>query len=218
MEIVNKIVLTGGPCAGKTSVLNEIKKYLEEKDYKVFIVSETATELINSGIKMFGDNPIEPIEFQKLVFKQQLFKETLIQCAIESYDAGKAVIIYDRGLLDNKAYITKYDFDKLLREFEMNESDIYKRYDTIIHLNTSALLENAYTLENNKARSESKEEAIKLDEKTYYAWCLHPNCYTVKPEIKFDIKLKNIFKIIDDNLNNNHIKFQYKKLVRGLIK
>ena len=45
-KIFAKVVLTGGPCAGKTSALTKIEEELIEKGYKVFIVSETATELI----------------------------------------------------------------------------------------------------------------------------------------------------------------------------
>lgn len=53
-KIVGKIVLTGGPCAGKTSALTKVEEELTEKGYKVFIVSESATELIRGGIKPFG--------------------------------------------------------------------------------------------------------------------------------------------------------------------
>ena len=49
MDIV-KIVFTGGPCAGKTSIIKKIKKYLKEKNYEVIVVPETATLLKEAGI------------------------------------------------------------------------------------------------------------------------------------------------------------------------
>lgn len=47
---IAKIVLTGGPCAGKTTALNWINNFYTKKGYGVIFVPETATELITSGI------------------------------------------------------------------------------------------------------------------------------------------------------------------------
>jgi len=46
--MIKRIVLTGGPCAGKMTVLSKIESYLLY--YKVFIVRDSASELISSGI------------------------------------------------------------------------------------------------------------------------------------------------------------------------
>lgn len=202
MEIISKIVLTGGPCAGKTTIIDKIREYLIDKGYNVFIVSETATEVIKSGIKPFGDNPLDTLSFQRIIFSQQLNKENSVLDAIKSYKDGKAIVIFDRGILDNKAYMSIEQFNTLLNEFNLTELDICNRYDSVIHLNTAALLEQGYTLENNNARSESKEEAIKLDEKTYNAWNLHSKLYSVKPEEDLNIKVRNVFDIIDSKISN----------------
>ena len=47
---ITKIVITGGPCAGKTTALSWIMNSFTEKGYVVLIVPETATELINGGV------------------------------------------------------------------------------------------------------------------------------------------------------------------------
>ena len=47
---IHKIVLTGGPCAGKTTALNYIESYFSKRGYTVLLVSETATELMTSGL------------------------------------------------------------------------------------------------------------------------------------------------------------------------
>ena len=41
--MIKRIVLTGGPCAGKITVLFKIKNDLMEEWYKVFVVSESVT-------------------------------------------------------------------------------------------------------------------------------------------------------------------------------
>ena len=54
MKTIKKIVITGGPCSGKSTMLNLIENTFKEKGYKVLIVSETATELIRGGISPLG--------------------------------------------------------------------------------------------------------------------------------------------------------------------
>ena len=58
-----RIVLTGGPGSGKTTVLNSIVNIYSSLGVKVIVVSETATEIINSGIKPFGDDKIDLLDF-----------------------------------------------------------------------------------------------------------------------------------------------------------
>lgn len=45
--MVKKIVLTGGPSTGKTTILERIKKVYSQQDYKVIIVEETATNALS---------------------------------------------------------------------------------------------------------------------------------------------------------------------------
>ena len=47
---ISKIVLTGGPCAGKTTALTWINNYFSQRGYTVLTVPETATELITNGV------------------------------------------------------------------------------------------------------------------------------------------------------------------------
>ena len=50
MGKIVKIVLTGGPCAGKTTAKAWIEDAFTKMGYVVLFVSETATELIQGGI------------------------------------------------------------------------------------------------------------------------------------------------------------------------
>ena len=51
------IVLTGGPCSGKTTGEARTEIDLDNKGFKVFYVDEAATRVINSGIlaEIFGN-------------------------------------------------------------------------------------------------------------------------------------------------------------------
>lgn len=100
-DIVSKIVLTGGPCAGKTTALARIEQDLQEKGYYVLIVSESATELIKGGIRPFGNNGISMLDFQKIIIPYQLKKEETYEDAIKYIpNDQKVIIIFDRGVMD----------------------------------------------------------------------------------------------------------------------
>lgn len=202
-KVVKRIVLTGGPCAGKSSSLNLIQDYLIDKGYVVYTVQESATELINSGIKPFGDNKLNLLKFQEVILKYQLDKEQLVEYVAKNYETDKdIVIIYDRSVIDNKAYIGQKDFDSLLNKYNLNELEILDKYDLVIHLETAAK-RNAYTKENNKARSESEIEAIELDAKTYDAWKLHKNLVRVKCYEEFEDKQSRILEICENTFSKN---------------
>lgn len=47
---IHKIVITGGPCAGKTTAMSWIQNAFTKRGYRVLFVPETATELITGGV------------------------------------------------------------------------------------------------------------------------------------------------------------------------
>ena len=69
------IVLTGGPCAGKTTTIAKVKEDLENLGYHVLLLNECATEVINGGIRPFGDNQVSVFDFQNEILNLQIFKE-----------------------------------------------------------------------------------------------------------------------------------------------
>ena len=50
MNRISKIVITGGPCAGKSTAMSWIRNAFSHRGYTVLIVPETATELITGGV------------------------------------------------------------------------------------------------------------------------------------------------------------------------
>ena len=47
---ITKIVITGGPCAGKTTGMGWIQNAFSSRGYRVLFVPETATKLITGGV------------------------------------------------------------------------------------------------------------------------------------------------------------------------
>ena len=69
---------------------------------------ETATELITGGVAPWTCGSNE--EYQVCQVDLQLTKERLFVHAAESMAAEKILIVCDRGILDNKAYMTEAEF------------------------------------------------------------------------------------------------------------
>lgn len=186
-----KICLTGGPCGGKSSSIVAIEEELTARGYKVLVIPETATELIVNGL---NPGELETECFQRLVFEKQFNKERLYEKAAEFF--SKAVIICDRGFFDALAYMNHDMFVSLAKEYGMTESDLYAQYDGVIHLVTAADGTNHYTLENNKARTETAEEAIIADRLTRAAWCGHPHLRVIDNSTGFNEKIKRVLEEI----------------------
>lgn len=215
-QLISKIVLTGGPCAGKTTALAQIEENLTELGYHVFIVSESATELIKGGIRPFGFDSIDLLDFQYTILNYQLSKEKIYESAVSFLkENSKCVIIYDRGAIDNKAYIGQEKFNLILNHLGLNELQIMDNYDMVLHLVTAAdgKQEN-YTLGNNSARKETIEEAKALDRATLNAWSGHNNLKIIDNDINFEDKMRKVINEINNLLGNPiTIKNQRKYLI-----
>lgn len=171
-KLIAKIVLTGGPCAGKTSTIPRIEEHLIEKGYHVLILNECATETIKQGIRPFGDNAATVYDFENEILNLQLFKEKRLKDAVNYYpDDTKVVILYDRGSVDVYAYLGKEQYDRILKENNLKHEDLVNEYDLVIHMITVAAdMENRYSNSNNKTRFEDSEGAINVDNNIKEAW------------------------------------------------
>lgn len=187
---ITRIVLTGGPAAGKTTLISRIlKEFKKEDGWRVIIIPETATELISGfGIKPFGDC-VTMEQFQYFVISDQLHKEQLALHAAELVPENKVLIVYDRAVLDDKAYITDEQFRDTLAYFGKTEDDVLRGYDAVLHLVSCAKgAEFAYNF-GNAARYESVEVAREKDDLTLRAWSRHPNLRIIDNSVNFDEKI-----------------------------
>ena len=192
---VTKIVITGGPCAGKSTAFSRIQEEFTSMGYNVLFVPETATELINGGIAPWTCKTSD--EFQKYLMRLQLEKEKIFVDATSSMSGEKFLIVCDRGMLDNKSYMTSFGFQSVLNELNLNETELRDNYDAVFHLVTAANgAEEFYTTANNTARTETPEEARKIDEKLISAWTGHPHFRVIDNSTTFDGKIKRLIKEI----------------------
>jgi CYTH domain-containing protein/predicted ATPase len=193
-EGITVIVITGGPCSGKTTGLARLNRMLSDRGYKVLISPESATKLIMAGMTP-GELPW--IEFQEEILLDSLSQEErLLSIATRYKDKGrKVVVLCDRGAMDGEAYIGAEAYGALLGRLEFTHRQLCdERYHAVIHLRTAALgAEEFYTLANNEARIETPEEARSLDDRTLFAWTRHQHPRVVDNSTDFDSKLHRLF-------------------------
>lgn len=147
---MKKYVLTGGPCSGKTSILEE----LERRNY--FVIHESAKEIIKKRKEKeltYRDHLIR----QELIFQRQLNLERIYDKKYRSNDS----LFVDRGLIDTLAYFSYFDLKipGVLLGFNLKD-----RYRKIFFLNRLPFKKEEFRLE------DSEEEAQKIHKiilKTY---------------------------------------------------
>ena len=197
------IVLTGGPCAGKTTTTKSLKEYLESLGYHVLLLNECATELINGGIRPFGENAVKVFDFQNEILNLQLYKEKRYMDIVKKLpEDTECIILSDRGILDSKAYLGAELFTKLLEQNGLKEEDLGHQYDMVIHMVTVATdIKNKYNTTTNSARFEDADEAIDLDRRTSDAWCNHKNLKVVEATDVIEEKIAQVEEIIKEFLD-----------------
>ena len=193
---IYKIVITGGPCAGKSTALSWIQEEYAKKGFSVIFVPESATELRLAGIS--SETLKSNIEFQTALLKNQIYKEKLFEeMALKMPNSTKVLIVCDRGAMDGKAYSDEKEFNNMLKYLGLNEVELRDNYDAVFHLVTTANgAKEYYTLANNKARYENIDEAIVSDKKTLQAWAGHPHLRVIDNSTNFEGKMLRLIKEI----------------------
>lgn len=210
--MIKRIVLTGGPSSGKTTTIKRVVEHFENIGYKVIVIPETATELILGGLRPFGNQALNIVDFQELVLRLQLAKEEVFNLGAKYLDNQKTLIIYDRGLIDNRSYVTAAEFQEVCQRLQSHPSyeEMQNRYDAVIYLETS---DKFYQTENNAARSEDVSTAITQSKKTLSAWLTHHNLKIILPENNFSDKIDKVIAFISEQLATPNYQKQGKYLI-----
>eukprot|EP01083_Nonionella_stella_P062959 163669_1 len=216
---IHRILLTGGPCAGKSTALSTMQQFLMNHGLIVYTIPEASTLLqMQGGIKPICSTSQSTLSWQKMVTKLQNDLENAYYDYARntvSLSAKPIVILIDRGVMDGNAYITdKNDFNHvLLHALNQNQSSdmhctdwintnqlINEKYDMILHLVTSANgALDFYT--KNAVRNESEENAVQLDNKLLQIYQDHMDRRVISNVSTFEDKLQHVLSEVSDKLN-----------------
>lgn len=187
------IVITGSAASGKSKIIRKLACTLTNKGFSVFILPETATELLEAGF----DSSSNKMQFQTTLFDLQLEKEIIYQNHIEKLYDNSAVLLLDRGLADGAVYIAPNDFEEIIRRHNLTVRSILQRYDSVIQLQPCVMVCEYSRDSNNAFRVEkSGKECLEQDEKLKQLYSAHRHYYYVDAEEDINIKFENVLKII----------------------
>jgi len=161
-----RVVLTGGPGAGKTAVLELVRQSFCNH---IRVLPEAAGIIFGGGFPR-GTGAIERRAAQRAIFH--------VQRALESAaDATPAALVLcDRGTVDGYAYWP--EGEDFWAAVGTKREDELRRYDTVIHLRSPAA-GNGYN-QDNPLRIETALEAAAIDERIARAWEGHPRRYVIE--------------------------------------
>lgn len=177
-----RIVLTGGPGAGKTAVLELLRQSLCQH---VVIRPEAAGIVFRGGFPR-RDDVISRRAAQRAIYHVQRELEEVMEG-----DHG-AITLCDRGLPDGAAYWPGPD--EFWSAVGADRSHALQRYDAVIHLRVPAAAE-GYD-RRNPLRIESAEQARAIDDRITAAWDGHPRRYVVDPAQDFMSKAASALTIV----------------------
>lgn len=197
---MKKIVLTGGPCAGKTTALVKIMEHFSSIGYKVFIIPELPTLFLQAGMDYLTDNKDLFYEGEKATLEMQIALEDKFLQMAKSVKQP-VLIVCDRGAMDISAYMNPVLWNQIISDAKMNNEMLRSRYDAVLHLVSAADgAEQFYTIATNNKRTEGIELARILDKKVIQAWSEHPHLRVINNHEDFETKLERVLQEISDVL------------------
>ena len=181
---LKKIVITGGPSGGKTTLIETLQK---EFPREVAVVTEAASVLYRGGFPRIASSRAR-VHAQRAIY--------FVQSELENLAQGQArkgtFLICDRGSVDGAAYWPG-GMSSFFRSLGTSLNDELSRYDWVLHLDTTR---SASYGTNNPVRTENHEQAIKLNQKIKKAWARHPRRLVLPHQEQFSQKTQLAIEIV----------------------
>jgi len=158
-----RVVVTGGPGAGKTTAADLFRRELGER---VVIVPEAATMLFSGGFPRDGIAAVQR-SAQTAIFHVQRNLEDIQRATYPS-----RVLLCDRGTVDGAAYWPDDPQDFFASVGTTLQAEL-ARYDEVIFLETAAV--GGMGIEGgNPTRIESMDQAVAIHRALLALWSQHP--------------------------------------------
>jgi len=177
-----RIVLTGGPGAGKTAVLELVR---QEFCAHVQVLPESAGIVFGGGFPRTGS-----LEWRRGAQRAIFFVQRELESTADA--SGAAIVLCDRGTVDGAAYWpgpeSFWESVGTTQEREMS------RYAAVIHLRTPGI-DGGYN-HGNPLRTESAAAAAEIDERLLCIWESHPRRFIVPSSPDFLEKAARVVAIL----------------------
>ncbi len=181
---VKLVVVTGGPGAGKTAVLEMARRSFCRH---IAILPEAAGIVFGGGFPRHGTEAGRCAS-QRAIFHVQRELEALV-CE----EREVVVALCDRGVIDGVAYWPK-SAASYWEELGTRPELELQRYAAVVHLRTPGLAQGFD--HSNPLRVESAEQAAILDQRIAAAWSPHPRRVEVPSTTDFLEKARMVLELV----------------------
>jgi predicted ATPase len=188
---MKRIVITGGPGAGKTASLEVARRTLCEH---VGFARESASIVFGGGFPR-EDREHAECAAQRAIFHVQRELETLFDDR-----ADLALVVCDRGTVDCAAYWPRAEED-FYRELGTTRAAELARYAVVIHLRPPA---DGDGYQRRGLRIESAAEAARIDGRIEHGWRGHPRRFFIDHTHDFPAKVRRVLAIVEAELSCAH--------------
>jgi CYTH domain-containing protein/predicted ATPase len=177
-KLIQRMVLTGGPCSGKTSALSILSQKLAQFGVSTIVVPEVATTVFAAGVNFehVAADAGRLLRFQEEMVRTQIILEDRWREFASLLPGDRVLEICDRAAMDPKAYLPNAAMgEQLMARAGTSTVECIERYESVAHLVTAADgAEEHYSNATNEQRREGAEAARMLDLRTQKAWLPHP--------------------------------------------
>jgi len=172
------IVVTGGPGAGKTALLEVVQRsYCQH----VVVLREAASIVYGGGFPRLPGDAARRHAQAAIGHVQDEMER------IERESSQAALVLCDRGVLDGLAYWPA-DEASYFAELRTTRAELLARYDGVLHLRPPT--ESAGYDHQNPLRIESASEAAAIDARIERAYAGHPKRHFVESTGSFVAKIE----------------------------
>jgi predicted ATPase len=177
------VVVTGGPGAGKTALLEVAQRDLCGH---VVVLPEAASILWR------GQFPRHPTIAGRKAAQRAIVRVQVEMQRMTIEEGAAALIVCDRGTLDGLAYWpgSESEYFEDIMSTRQRELD---RYATVVHMRTPPV-DHGYAA--SPFRIESAAEAAQLDARIDAAWSAHPRRFVIDSDDDFVSKLHRALDVI----------------------
>jgi predicted ATPase len=188
---MRRIVITGGPGAGKTASLEVARRTLCEH---VGFAPESASIVFGGGFPREAREQAE-CAAQRAIFHVQRELESLFD------DREDLVLVLcDRGTVDCAAYWPRAE-EELYQVIGTTKAGELARYTAVIHLRPPSE-DDGY--QQRGLRIESAAEAARLDARIEHCWAGHPRRFFIEHTSDFPAKVRRVLAVIEAQLTCAH--------------
>lgn len=193
---IRRVVITGGPCGGKTTATNAAKVAVA---LNATFVPEGATMLLRGDPGVRFPRPGVEVpwtqtwqdHFENACLPLQFSLEETFGLVAENY--GHDLLVCDRGILDCGAYLENGLED--LAGYGIDIEAAMSRYDVVLHLESLATFD-AQKYEalasSNPSRFEPVGRAYEVEHRTREVWGGHPGWMFLGGDLGIDGKIKRV--------------------------